>query len=67
MHNKDNGAAILREAAYTQGYRAGKDETLLRVQSAIHNLIVEKSDYKETYGILLKDIDKVIMEMYTED
>ena len=53
--------------AYAEGYAAGKDETLLRVQSAIHHVIVEKPNYDETYGILLKDIDNVIMEMYKED
>ena len=28
MYNIENGAAILREAAYTEGYKAGKNAVL---------------------------------------
>lgn len=39
MYNKGNGAAILREAAYTEGYKAGYEFGIFTVLDDIDDLL----------------------------
>ena len=38
MYNISNGAAILREAAYEEGYKAGKQEIIKQIFEDLVNL-----------------------------
>ena len=45
MYNTENGAAILREAAYTEGYKAGKKDAVEQVLEDIDRIMNERLDY----------------------
>lgn len=64
----ENGSYILREAAYAAGYRAGKQETLLKLQSELHEAALESraNDYESRYEnlvLMLSEVDEVINKM----
>ena len=60
-----------RITAYSEGYAAGRQETLLRVQSELAHVAVESpvnnnETRPENLVIMLSDIDKVIYKMWEE-
>lgn len=60
--------AIARETAYAEGYEAGKQAALLRVQAELANIAVESPANRnesrlENLVIMWSDVDKVIYKM----
>ncbi len=54
MYNTENGAAILREAAYAEGYKAGKEaaaeeilEDLVKLGACSRGIILNPWDFQE--------------------
>ena len=63
--------AIARRTAYSEGYAAGRQETLLRVQSelaevALNSRANNNETRPENLVIMLSDVDKVIYKMWEE-
>lgn len=70
--NEMLNAARACMTAYSEGYAAGKQETLLRVQSELHHIALNSransnQTRPENLVIMLSDVDKVVDKMLWTD